>query len=75
MNIMRTIAYVLVMVGAIVWGFVGLFDYNIVAALFGDGTILARIIYSLVGVSALYLIATHEQEECLCDCSDSDRIF
>ena len=70
MNIVRTIAYVLVMVGAIVWGFVGLFDYNIVAAMFGDATILSRIIYSLVGISALYLIATHEQEECLCDCSD-----
>jgi len=75
MNIVRTIAYVLVMVGAIVWGFVGLLNYNIVAALFGDGTILARIIYSLVGISALYLIATHEQEECYCDCSDTDRTF
>ena len=70
MNIMRSIAYTLVMVGAIVWGVVGMFNFNIVAAIFGDATILSRIIYSLVGLSALFLIATYEHEECLCDCSE-----
>ena len=70
MNIMRTTAYVLVMVGAIAWGIVGLFNFNIVAALFGDGTILSRIVYSLVGISAVFLAATYEQEECYCDCPE-----
>ena len=70
MNIIRSIAYVLVMVGAITWGMIGLFNFNIVAALFGDMTILSRIVYSLVGLSAIYLIATYEHEECLCDCTN-----
>lgn len=75
MNILRTIAYVLVMVGAIAWGIIGLFNFNLVSALFGDASILSRIVYALVGISAVYLIATHEQEECLCDCSETDMHF
>ena len=70
MHIMRTIAYALVMIGALVWGIVGFFNYNIVAALFGDATILSRIVYSLVGLSAVFLIATTDNEECYCDCSE-----
>lgn len=75
MNIMRTIAYTLVMVGAIVWGIVGFFNYNIVAAIFGDASLLSRIVYSLVGISAVYMLATTQQEECLCDCSDTNEHY
>lgn len=53
MNILKYIAYVLVLVGALNWGLVGMFDFNLVEFLFGDMTILSRIIYSLVGVSAI----------------------
>lgn len=70
MHIMRTIAFVLAMVGAIAWGLVGLFNYNIVSAIFGEASLLSRIVYSLVGIAGVYLIATTEQEECLCDCSE-----
>ena len=74
MRIMRTIAYALVITGAIVWGLVGFFDYNLVASIFGDGTLFSRIIYSLVGVSGIVLLATmHQEEECYCDCSDTYR--
>jgi len=52
------IAYCLVIVGAIVWFMVGLFDFNLVAAIFGAGSsaVISRIIYSLVGLSGLWLI-------------------
>ncbi|MBR1776130.1 DUF378 domain-containing protein [bacterium] len=73
MHILRTIAYALVITGAIVWGLVGFFNYNIVAAMFGDATILSRIVYSLVGVSGIILLATTEREECYCDCSETDH--
>ena len=70
MHILRMIAYALVITGAIVWGIVGFFNYNIVAALFGDASLLARIVYSLVGISGIFLLATTNYEECYCGCSD-----
>lgn len=52
------IAFILVLVGALVWLMVGLFDFNLVAFAFGSGAgaVVSRIIYSLVGISALWLI-------------------
>ena len=43
----------LVIIGALNWGLIGFFKFDLVAAIFGDMTILSRIVYSLVGVSAL----------------------
>lgn len=58
MKITTIIAFILVLTGAIIWGLVGIFDFNLVAALFGagSGAIISRIIYGLVGISALWLI-------------------
>jgi len=50
-----TTALVLIVIGGINWGLVGFFDYNLVDSLFGAGSALARIIYALVGLSALYV--------------------
>ena len=52
------IAYLLVIVGAVVWLLVGLFDFNVVSFIFGAGNmaLVSRIIYSLVGVAGLWLI-------------------
>lgn len=52
------IALILVLVGALNWGLVGFFSWNLVEAIFGDMTTAARVIYALVGVSALYMIVT-----------------
>ncbi len=52
------IAAVLLVVGGLNWGLVGILDFNLVAALFGDGTVLASIVYALVGLAALYQIVT-----------------
>ena len=53
MNIIKNTAYTLVLVGALNWGLIGMFDFNLVEFLFGDMTILSRITYSLVGISAI----------------------
>lgn len=45
---------VLVLIGAINWGLFGLFKFDLVAAIFGDLSILSRIIYTLVGIAAIY---------------------
>ncbi len=58
MKITTVISFILVIVGALVWLLVGLFDFNLVAIIFGagGGAIISRIIYSLVGIAALWLI-------------------
>lgn len=54
MNILRTIALVLIIVGALNWGLVGLFQFDLVAALFGgQESMLARIVYVLVGLAGV----------------------
>lgn len=55
-NPVDLIALILVIVGGLNWGLVGLFDYNLVDAIFGVGSTLSRIIYILVGLAALYTI-------------------
>ena len=40
------------------WGMVGLFDFNIVAAVFGEMTFLTRLLYVIVGLAALYDVVT-----------------
>lgn len=56
MNTIDTVAYVLVVIGGINWGFVGWLDYNLVDSLLGAGSAASRVVYALVGVAALYMI-------------------
>jgi uncharacterized membrane protein YuzA (DUF378 family) len=56
LNTVDWVAIVLVIVGAINWGLVGLFDFNLVDSIFGAGSALSRIIYTLVGLAGLYTI-------------------
>ncbi|MBR1617524.1 DUF378 domain-containing protein [bacterium] len=64
MYILRIVTYALVIVGAINWGLVGLFEFDLVAAIFGDMSLLSRIVYSLVGLSALVLLFANRQIFC-----------
>lgn len=57
MKVVNIIALILVIIGAINWGLIGLFEFNLVDFLFGIGTVLSRIIYVLVGISGLWCIA------------------
>lgn len=54
---MDRLALILVIIGALNWGLIGLFQFDLVASLFGGQTsVLSRIIYSLVGIAGLYSI-------------------
>ncbi len=55
MNVISIIAMILLLIGGLNWGLVGLFNLDLVAVLFGAG-VLARIIYILVGLSAIWMI-------------------
>ncbi|MFH1030929.1 MAG: DUF378 domain-containing protein [bacterium] len=55
LTVMDWVALILVIVGGLNWGLVGFFRFDLVSALFGDMTGLTRVVYSLVGLSALYI--------------------
>jgi hypothetical protein len=52
------VAIALVAIGALNWGLVGFFRFDLVAALFGSMSIASRIVYVLVGAAGLYLLAS-----------------
>ncbi len=56
MKAIDTIALILVIIGAINWGLIGLFKFNLVDTIFGTMSALSRIIYTLVGISGLWSI-------------------
>ncbi|HEU5049927.1 MAG TPA: DUF378 domain-containing protein [Gemmatimonadales bacterium] len=51
------LAVVLLVVGGLNWGLVGAAGFDLVATLFGEMSLLSRVVYLLVGVSAVYLVA------------------
>ena len=56
MKSLDIIAAVLLVIGGLNWGLVGLFDFNLVATLLGAGSFLGSIVYTLVGLSAVYQV-------------------
>ena len=65
MNIVKWIMYSLVLIGALNWGLVGAFNFDLVSFLFGDMSALSRIIYTIVGLCAIgyfILSATFKNE-------------
>jgi uncharacterized membrane protein YuzA (DUF378 family) len=54
MRILNTLTLVLLIVGGLNWGLVGLFNFDLVASLFGEMSAVSRIVYALVGLSALW---------------------
>lgn len=61
MKILYYIALTLVIIGAINWLLIGLFSFDLVAMLFGDMSLLSRIVYSLVGISGLVSIGIYSK--------------
>ena len=57
MKILNCIALTLVIVGALNWLLVGLFSFNLVDSIFGELSLLARIVYGLVGLAGIWSIA------------------
>ena len=58
MNFLRYTAYILTLIGALNWGLIGIFNFDLVAAIFGDMTVMTRILYSVVGISAIITALT-----------------
>lgn len=57
MKFLDTIALILVIVGAVNWGLIGFFQFDLVAALFGTMTMFSRVVYALVGLAGLYSLS------------------
>lgn len=62
---MDIIALILVIIGGINWGLIGIFGFDLVAFLFGSMSVISRIIYTLVGLGALWSITIFFREEIL----------
>lgn len=54
MKTLDVIAAILLVIGGLNWGLVGLFGFNLVEFLFGELPLIARLVYILVGLSAVY---------------------
>ena len=57
LNALDWLALVLVIVGGLNWGLVGIFNFDLVATIFGDMSGLSKVVYALVGLAAVYLAA------------------
>lgn len=53
METLQKVCLVVTIIGAVVWGLIGIFDFNLVSYIFGEGSMLSRIIYTLVGITGL----------------------
>ena len=58
MDFIKKLAFILVLLGAISWGLVGLFDFNIVTAILGEATAGTMVVYVLIGLSGVYELFT-----------------
>ena len=57
MKLLDSFILILIIIGALNWGLIGIFQFDLVASIFGDMSIFSRIIYTLVGISGLYAIS------------------
>jgi hypothetical protein len=58
MKLIHSLAMILVIIGALNWGLVGLFQFDLVAAIFGSASMLSRLVYSIVGLAGITLAYT-----------------
>ena len=63
MRAFHAIVLTLVIIGGINWGLIGLFDYNLVDAIFGPMSLVSRIIYTLVGIAGIWAIAFYGHDK------------
>lgn len=71
MKALHMISFILVIVGALNWGLVGAFDFNLVTWLLGSMPALERVVYVLVGLAAIYEVATHKKNCTACETSSA----
>lgn len=56
LNVLQGICYILIIIGAINWGLIGFFNFNLVEFIFQNSSLISRIIYDIVGISAIISI-------------------
>ena len=56
LNLFDYITLILVIIGAVNWGLIGFFQFDLINVVFGNMTLLSRLIYAVVGICGLYLI-------------------
>ncbi len=66
MKWLHMVSFLLMVVGAVNWGLVALFDMNLVDMVFGAGSQLGMMVYVLVGVSGVYQLVTHKKDCKVC---------
>lgn len=66
MKELHMVTFLLVIIGAINWGLVGLFDFDLVKTLLVSMPSLMRLVYVLIGASAVYVMATHMSDCKIC---------
>ena len=57
LNLFDYITLILVIIGAVNWGLIGFFQFDLINVVFGNMTLLSRLIYAVVGICGLYLIS------------------
>ena len=66
METLQKIALIFTIIGAINWGLIGFFDFNLVTSLFQDSSVVTRIIYGIVGVRGIiniFLLFSHIEKD------------
>jgi len=69
MHNLKKVAYVLVLIGALNWGLVGIFGFDLVTAIVGSFPMLVSIVYVVIGLSSLYLLIGRTKK---CSCSKDE---
>ncbi len=65
-KMLHMVTFLLAMVGGLNWGLMGLFNINLVNMLVGSMPTIERLVYILVGLSAVYVLATHKNDCKIC---------
>ena len=66
MKALHMVAFLLLFVGGLNWGLVGLFNFNLVTFLLGNWPMVERVVYILVGLSAVYIMVGHKKDCKIC---------
>lgn len=58
MNALDRVALVLVLIGAINWGLIGVFEFDVIEAIFGSIPGVVRVLYTFIGIAGIYVVAS-----------------
>ncbi len=65
-KLLHIVAFSLLLVGGLNWGLVGFFGFDLVETLFGAWPMVVQVVYSLVGLSTVYIVVTHTSDCKIC---------